>query len=68
MKAVVVHQHGGPEVMEYVADFPDPTLGDGDVLVRVRASSLNYHDVFTRRGMPGITGSDAADHGPGCGR
>lgn len=40
--------------MEYVADFPDPTLGEGDVLVCVRASSLNYHDVFTRRCMPGI--------------
>ena len=54
MKAVVVRQHGGAEVMEYVADFPDPTIGEGDVLVRVRAASLNYHDVFTRRGMPGI--------------
>ena len=54
MKAVVVHQHGGPEVMEFVPNFPDPQIGEGDVLVRVRASSLNYHAVFTRRGMPGI--------------
>ena len=54
MRAVVVHQHGGAEVMEHVTDFPDPEIGEGDVLVRVRASSLNYHDVFTRRGMPGI--------------
>lgn len=54
MKAVVAHHHGGPEVMEFIADFPDPEIGEGDVLVRVRASSLNYHDVFTRRGMPGI--------------
>jgi alcohol dehydrogenase len=54
MKAMVVHAHGGPEVMEFIPDFPDPVIGDGDVLVRVRASSLNYHDVFTRRGMPGI--------------
>ncbi len=54
MRAMVVRQHGGPEVMELVPDFPDPAIGDGDVLVRVRASSLNYHDVFTRRGMPGI--------------
>lgn len=37
-----------------VGDFPDPVAGEGDVVVRVRASSLNYHDVFTRRGMPGI--------------
>ena len=34
--------------------FPDPVPGDGDVVLRVRASALNYHDVFTRRGMPGI--------------
>ena len=54
MKAMVVRQHGGSEVMEFVSDFPDPTIGEGDVLIRVRASSLNYHDVFTRRGMPGI--------------
>ena len=54
MKAMVVRQHGGSEVMEFVPDFPDPTIGEGDVLIRVRASSLNYHDVFTRRGMPGI--------------
>ena len=36
------------------ADFPDPVAVEGDVLVRVRATSLNYHDVFTSRGMPGI--------------
>src|SRR5271166_5725108 len=54
MKAMVVRQHGGPEVMELVSDFPDPAPGAGDVVVRVRASALNYHDVFTRRGMPGI--------------
>jgi alcohol dehydrogenase len=54
MKAMVVHAHGGPEVMEYDPDFPDPVAGEGDVVVRVLAASLNYHDVFTRRGMPGI--------------
>jgi alcohol dehydrogenase len=54
MQAMVVRQHGGSDVMEFVSDFPDPTIGDGDALIRVRASSLNYHDVFTRRGMPGI--------------
>lgn len=36
------------------AGFPDPVAVEGDVLVRVRATSLNYHDVFTSRGMPGI--------------
>jgi alcohol dehydrogenase len=51
---MVVRAHGGPETMDFVNDFPDPEIGEGDVLVRVRAASLNYHDVFTRRGMPGI--------------
>ena len=54
MRAMVVRQHGGPEVMELVSDFADPEIGEGDVLIRVHAASLNYHDVFTRRGMPGI--------------
>ena len=54
MKAAVVSAHGGPEELKFVEDFPDPMPGEGDVILRVRASSLNYHDVFTRRGMPGI--------------
>jgi alcohol dehydrogenase len=54
MKAMIVRQHGGSDVMEFVSDFPDPAIGEGDVLISVRASSLNYHDVFARRGMPGI--------------
>jgi alcohol dehydrogenase len=54
MKAAVVREHGGPAVLNYETNFPDPTPGEGDVIVAVKASSLNYHDVFTRRGMPGI--------------
>ncbi len=54
MKAAVVSAHGGPEQLRLVPDHADPTPGPGDVVVRVRATSLNYHDVFTRRGMPGI--------------
>ena len=53
MKAVVLRQHGEGG-LRYETDFPDPVPGAGDVLVRVRAASLNYHDIFTRRGMPGI--------------
>jgi alcohol dehydrogenase len=53
MKAQVLHQHGAGG-LRYETDFPDPEPGEGDVVVRVRATSLNYHDVFTRRGMPGI--------------
>jgi alcohol dehydrogenase len=54
MKAMVLREHGGPEKLKLEPDFPDPKAGPGDVVVRVRAASLNYHDVFTRRGMPGI--------------
>lgn len=55
MRAVTLREHGGPEQLVYEPDFPDPVAGEGQVIVRVRATSLNYHDVFTRRGMPGIT-------------
>ncbi len=54
MRAAVIHEHGGPENLVYEANFPDPECGPEDVVVRVKASSLNYHDIFTRRGMPGI--------------
>lgn len=54
MKAAVVREHGGPESLVFETGFPDPVPGEGDVIVAVKAASLNYHDVFTRRGMPGI--------------
>jgi alcohol dehydrogenase len=54
MKALVLREHGGIEKLRLETDFPDPVAGPGDVVLRVRATSFNYHDVFTRRGMPGI--------------
>ena len=54
MKAVVLKQHGTIDSLEYVTDFPDPKVVDGHVVIRVRATSFNYHDIFTVRGMPGI--------------
>lgn len=54
MRAMVLRGHGGPDALVYEADFPDPECGPGDVVVRVRSTSLNYHDIFTRNGMPGI--------------
>ncbi len=54
MRAAVIHEHGDPENLVYEENFPDPECGPGDVVLRVKASSLNYHDIFTRRGMPGI--------------
>ena len=54
MRAAVIHQHGGPGTIAVERDFPDPEPGPEDVVVKVGATSLNYHDLFTRRGMPGI--------------
>ena len=54
MKAVVLQKHGGLEQLKYVTDFPDPKVTERHVVIRVKATSFNYHDVFTVRGMPGI--------------
>jgi alcohol dehydrogenase len=54
VKAIVLREHGGPEKLTLETNFPDPEAGADEVVVRVRATSLNYHDIFTRRGMPGI--------------
>ncbi|MCC7487164.1 MAG: zinc-binding dehydrogenase [Burkholderiales bacterium] len=54
MKATVLERHGDIGDLRHVTDFPDPRPTEGHVVIRVRACSLNYHDVFTVRGMPGI--------------
>src|SRR5438094_9447999 len=54
MKAVVLEQQGSLDNLKLVPDFPDPAVTDDHVVIRVKASSFNYHDVFTVRGMPGI--------------
>ena len=54
MRAMVLKGHGGPDSLVYDESFPDPECGNNDVIVRVKATSLNYHDIFTRNGMPGI--------------
>jgi NADPH:quinone reductase-like Zn-dependent oxidoreductase len=64
MKAVRIHQFGGPEVLTYEG-IPDPQLRKDQVLVRVRACSLNHLDVWVRKGLPGVKlphvlGSDIA--------
>ncbi len=53
MKAVVFNRHGGPEVLE-CAEVPDPTIKANEVLVEVKACSLNHLDVWARGGLPGI--------------
>jgi NADPH:quinone reductase-like Zn-dependent oxidoreductase len=54
MKALVLRRHGGLGDLELVSDYPMPRATAGHVVIRVRAASFNYHDVFTMRGMPGI--------------
>jgi len=54
MRAVVLEKHGALDELKYVTDFPDPRVIDRHVVIRVKATSFNYHDVFTVRGMPGI--------------
>ncbi|MGC2133101.1 MAG: alcohol dehydrogenase catalytic domain-containing protein, partial [Xanthobacteraceae bacterium] len=54
MKALVLRRHGGLDDLDVVGDYPTPQPDDGEVVIRVRAASFNYHDVFTMRGMPGI--------------
>jgi len=54
MKALLLRRHGGLSDLELVDDYPIPRASEGHVVIRVRASSFNYHDVFTVRGMPGI--------------
>ncbi len=67
MRAVLTMGHGGREVLKPVRDYPAPRAGTGQVVVAVAATALNFHDIFTRRGMPGIrialpvvVGSDVA--------
>ena len=54
MRAVVLHEHGDIENLTFHESYRDPECNEGQVIIRVRATSLNYHDVFTTRGMPGI--------------
>ena len=54
MKALVLRKHGTLDELQVVSDYPVPQAIEGHVVIRVRASSFNYHDVFTVKGMPGI--------------
>lgn len=66
MKAVRIHEHGGPEVLTF-GEIPSPEPGPGEVRVRVRACALNHLDIWVRQGgmpvpggLPRIPGSDVA--------
>ena len=53
MLAARIHEDGGPEVV-VVEEAPDPILQSGQVLVRLRAASLNHLDVWVRKGLPSV--------------
>jgi NADPH:quinone reductase-like Zn-dependent oxidoreductase len=68
MKAIVVHEYGGPDVLKF-EDYPDPVPNRGEVLVRVAAASVNPIDYKRRAGLtqnfyplhfPGLIGVDVA--------
>ncbi len=67
MKAAVVPRYGGPEVLEFVEDHPDPVPGPDEVVLHVHAASINHLDLTVRQGiptlkltLPHILGADAA--------
>jgi NADPH:quinone reductase-like Zn-dependent oxidoreductase len=64
VKAIRIHQDGGPEVLRY-EEAPEPSPAEGEVLVRLRAASLNHIDLWIRSGQPSVSkprilGSDGA--------
>jgi NADPH:quinone reductase-like Zn-dependent oxidoreductase len=54
MKAVIMSEHGGPEVLRYT-EVANPTIEPNEVLVRVRACALNHLDIWVRGGLPGVS-------------
>lgn len=54
MRALVTTAHGERGVLQLATDFEKPAPQIGEVLIRVAYTAVNYHDIFTRRGMPGI--------------
>ncbi|GAB5415252.1 MAG: zinc-binding dehydrogenase [Congregibacter sp.] len=54
MKATLTTSHGDRSTLVYTEDYPEPSLNSGQVVIDVEACAVNFHDVFTRRGMPGI--------------
>ncbi len=74
MKALWFDRHGGPEVLRY-GEVPDPEVGPGEVLLRIRAAACNYNDIWARRGLervhiplPHISGTEAAGEVVAVGR
>lgn len=54
MRAVAFYEHGGPDVLRLIDDWPEPVAGPGEAVVSIEACALNHLDLFVRRGMPGV--------------
>ena len=53
MKALRIHEDGGPEVLR-LDEVEDPVAGPGEVLIRLKAASLNHLDIWLRQGLPSV--------------
>ncbi len=53
MKAVRIHEDGGPDVLRY-EEIPDPEPARGEVLIELRAAGLNHLDIWIRKGLPSV--------------
>ena len=53
MRAILLHEHGGPEVLTY-GDFETPEPGYGEVQVQIKAAAMNRLDIWVRNGWPGL--------------
>ncbi|MBI4669059.1 MAG: zinc-binding dehydrogenase [Elusimicrobia bacterium] len=54
MRTVIFREHGATDKLEFAADFPEPQISDDEILVRVKACSLNHLDIWVREGLPGL--------------
>lgn len=54
MKAVILPKHGDRSVLEYTEDFPEPSPGAGEALIKVASTTMNQVDLMIREGYPGI--------------
>src|SRR5438445_1467248 len=66
MRAVVITEHGGPEVLQ-VQERPDPPVGPGEVRIAVKAAGINFADTMARAGLypdapkpPSVVGYEVA--------
>ncbi|MEE9165908.1 MAG: alcohol dehydrogenase catalytic domain-containing protein, partial [Candidatus Neomarinimicrobiota bacterium] len=64
MRAVRIHEYGGPEVLRW-EEIPEPVCPDGKILVEIKAASINHLDLWVRKGLPRtplpiILGSDGS--------